>query len=209
MSKKRIEQLMSELFGFSTQSYFNWKRDAKTKRKIIDLLDIYFSKEMLEEFLETGKISKLELIKLSETEEFKFTAKERLQELIKFFVVYPTKDLQEALSKSLLANDLNFGTIEYLSQQRSKFEVIKKIRNLLEDLHSEKQPSSRYVSGVPNIDTNDSETKSWFEFEKALNDFNEKVGFDFSANDELIIYHIIMRYKVYNTLYGLEDETKK
>ncbi len=204
MSKKRIEQLMSELFGFSTQSYFNWKRDAKTKRKIIDLLDIYFSKEMLEEFLETGKISKLELIKLSETEEFKFTAKERLQELIKFFVVYPTKDLQEALSKSLLANDLNFGTIEYLSQKRSKFEVIKKIRNLLEDLYSEKQPSSRYVSSTPNIDANGSETKSWFEFEKALNKFNDKIGFDFGIEDRAILDNIISRYKVYNTLYGLE-----
>ena len=63
MSKKRIEQLMSELFGFSTQSYFNWKKDAKTKRKIINLLDRYFTKHDLEEFLEKGKISKFEILK--------------------------------------------------------------------------------------------------------------------------------------------------
>lgn len=189
MSKKRIEQLMSELFGFSTQSYFNWKRDAKTKRKIMDLLDIYFSKEMLEEFLETGKVSKLELIKLSETEEFKFTAKERLQELIKFFAVYPTKDLKEALSKSLLENDLNSGTVKYLNTAIKKYDFIKVFKNILSDLNN-KDDNTEHV------------------FQKVVNDFNEKIGFDFSGHDELIIYHIIIRYKVYNTLYGLEDETK-
>lgn len=188
MSKKRIEQLMSELFGFSTQSYFNWKRDAKTKRKIIDLLDIYFSKEMLEEFLETGKISKLELIKLSETEEFKFTAKERLQELIKFFAIYSTKDLQEALSKSLLANDLNSGTVKYLNTAINKYDFIKILKNILSDANNNKDDTIEHV------------------FQKVINDFNEKVRFDFSRHDELIIYHIIMRYKVYNTLYELEDE---
>ena len=190
MSKKRIEQLMSELFGFSTQSYFNWKRDAKTKRKIIDLLDIYFSKEMLEEFLNTGKISKLELIKLSETGEFKFTAKERLQELIKFFAIYSTKDLQEALSKSLLANDLNSGTAKYLNTIIKKYDFIKIFKNILSD-------------------ANNKDDKEEHVFQKVINDFNEKVGFDFNGYDELIIYHIIIRYKVYNTLYGLEDETKK
>jgi hypothetical protein len=190
MSKKRIEQLMSELFGFSTQSYFNWKRDAKTKRKIIDLLDIYFSKEMLEEFLNTGKISKLELIKLSETEEFKFTAKERLQELIKFFVIYSTKDLQEALSKSLLENDLNSGTVKYLNKAINKYDFIKIFKNILSDVNN-KDDNTEHI------------------FQQVINDFNEKIGFDFSRHDELIVYHIIMRYKVYNTLYGFEDETKK
>jgi predicted flavoprotein YhiN len=62
-SKKRIELLMSELFGFSTQSYFNWKKEAHTKRKIISLLEKYFTKEDLEEFLETGEIQKQELVK--------------------------------------------------------------------------------------------------------------------------------------------------
>lgn len=60
----RIEQLMSKLFGFSTQTYFNWKKDSKTKRPIISLLEKYFSKDDLQEFLDTGKVAKYE--KMSE-----------------------------------------------------------------------------------------------------------------------------------------------
>ena len=66
MGTQRIEYLMSELFGFSTQSYFNWKRDASTKRKIINLLDRYFTKYDLEEFLEKGKISRYEVLQEQE-----------------------------------------------------------------------------------------------------------------------------------------------
>lgn len=59
----RIEQLMSKLFGFSTQTYFNWKKE---QRPILALLAKYISKNELEEFLETGRISKFEIV-----EEFK------------------------------------------------------------------------------------------------------------------------------------------
>ncbi|WP_152058237.1 hypothetical protein, partial [Aliarcobacter butzleri] len=58
----RIETLMSELFGFSSQTYFNWKKEID-KRPIILLIEKYFSKEELEIFLKTNKIEKLELIK--------------------------------------------------------------------------------------------------------------------------------------------------
>ena len=57
----RIEILMSKLFGYSPQTYFNWKKESD-KRPIINLLDKYFKKEELEEFLETGKIDKFENI---------------------------------------------------------------------------------------------------------------------------------------------------
>jgi len=70
-SRKRIEVLMSQLFGFSTQSYFNWKRDAQAKRKIISLLEKYFTKEDLEEFLESGKCEKFEAISGLNSEEVK------------------------------------------------------------------------------------------------------------------------------------------
>jgi len=70
-SRKRIEMLMSQLFGFSTQSYFNWKREAQTKRKIISLLEKYFTKEDLEEFLESGKWEKFEAISGLNSEEVK------------------------------------------------------------------------------------------------------------------------------------------
>ena len=59
----KIEILMSKLFGFSPQTYFNWKKD-QDKRPIIKLLSQYFSKEDLEEFLKTSKVMKLEWQKL-------------------------------------------------------------------------------------------------------------------------------------------------
>lgn len=52
-----IDVIMSKLFDFSKPTYFRWKKE---KRPIISLLDRYFSKEELEEYLNTGKIQKFE-----------------------------------------------------------------------------------------------------------------------------------------------------
>ena len=188
--------IFMKLFDFSINTYYLWKKQG---RLIFDLLDKYFSKEDLEEFITTGKVSRYEAI-----ENNIFTNHIRTTEVLKFISIVDTNTLKSTLIEALKENSINSGTVEYLSQKRSKFEVIKKIRNLLEDLHSEKQPSSRYVSSTPNIDANGSETKSWFEFEKALNEFNDRIGFDFSIEDRAILDNIISRYKVYNTLYGLE-----
>ncbi len=48
---------LSELMGNSIKSVSNWKKE---RRPIIDLLYKYFTKEDLKEFLETGKISRIE-----------------------------------------------------------------------------------------------------------------------------------------------------
>ena len=39
------------------------------------------------------------------------------------------------------------------------------------------------------------------EFQSVMKSFNEEIGFDFNADDKSIVYHIITRYRVYNTLY--------
>lgn len=54
-----FKTLMSTLFGFSAPTFYSWKKE---QRPIINLLDKYFTKEDLVEFLETGKIEKLENI---------------------------------------------------------------------------------------------------------------------------------------------------
>ena len=51
----RYEKIITLLMCFSRNTFFVWKRE---KRPIIALLEKYHSKEELEEFLETGKISK-------------------------------------------------------------------------------------------------------------------------------------------------------
>ncbi|MBP7769646.1 MAG: hypothetical protein KA055_00835 [Aliarcobacter sp.] len=52
------EKLMIELFGFSSPTYYKWSKHEK--RKIFDLLSYAFSNSELEEFLNSGKITKIE-----------------------------------------------------------------------------------------------------------------------------------------------------
>lgn len=52
-----FKETMATLFSTAEGTYYKWKKE---ERPIIKLLDKYFSKEELEEFLSTGKINKLE-----------------------------------------------------------------------------------------------------------------------------------------------------
>lgn len=54
-----FKETMANLFSASEGAYYKWKRE---NRPIIQLVDKYLSKENIEEFLDTGKIQKLENI---------------------------------------------------------------------------------------------------------------------------------------------------
>jgi predicted DNA-binding protein YlxM (UPF0122 family) len=54
------DEVISTILGCSVSGYYKWKKE---NRVIILLLEKYFTKEQLEEFLKTGKINKQELIK--------------------------------------------------------------------------------------------------------------------------------------------------
>lgn len=79
-----------KILGVSKNSYWNYR---KQQRPIMFLLEKYFTKADLEEFLETGKISKLEnnsgythdldLIKSIVSDQAIYSAKEKLQNLEK------------------------------------------------------------------------------------------------------------------------------
>lgn len=56
-----MNNIMSQLFDFNSSTYYRWKKE---KRPIINLLEKYFLKSDLEEFLETGRILKFEENKL-------------------------------------------------------------------------------------------------------------------------------------------------
>ena len=58
--ERGFKQLACEILDISTRSYSNF---SKQKRLIIHLLEKYFTKEDLQEFIETGKIEKQELAK--------------------------------------------------------------------------------------------------------------------------------------------------
>lgn len=58
MSKSFI---MSKLYEISENSYFRWKK--KDHKLLTTLIETYFEKEDIEEFLKTGKVTKLETLK--------------------------------------------------------------------------------------------------------------------------------------------------
>lgn len=53
-------EIYMNLFDVSINTYYNWKKE---NRPIIELLNKYFSKEELIEFLETKRIKKQEFLK--------------------------------------------------------------------------------------------------------------------------------------------------
>jgi len=52
------EMIMTKLFEFSAPTYYKWKK--QDKRKIINLIEYAFSDEELIEFLNTGKIARID-----------------------------------------------------------------------------------------------------------------------------------------------------
>jgi hypothetical protein len=59
------EQLMVKLFQFSSPTYYKWSKHEK--RPIFDFLTYAFSKNDIEEWLNTSKISKIEILKGEES----------------------------------------------------------------------------------------------------------------------------------------------
>jgi len=61
----KVKEAIKKLLDISDVSYYRWKKE----RPIFDLLEAYFTKDELNEFLETGKIEKFEAIKNKTKEE--------------------------------------------------------------------------------------------------------------------------------------------
>lgn len=73
-----MKEAMCTLLGISGASYYRWKKE----RKIFPLVEKYFTPEEIEEFLDTGRIARLDGVSVSKYEEIE----ERVRELEK--VVY-------------------------------------------------------------------------------------------------------------------------
>lgn len=54
-------KIVMELFQFSRQSWNNWKKE---NRPIVLLIEKYFTNQDLQEFINTGSISKLETMEI-------------------------------------------------------------------------------------------------------------------------------------------------
>lgn len=173
------EQIMVELFEFSAPTYYKWKKHEK--RKVFDLLEKYFTKEDLEEFLTVGKIQRYD-----EVENSKFDNYVRTSEIIKLLTKYTAEHLALSLATCLEAYGEISGTSKRLRKTTKKFDFLDDLDRILRDLISE-----------------DSKGKST-PFKSIIDSFNKMIGFDFDKNDQPIVDHIIIRYSVYNTLHDLD-----
>lgn len=168
-----------KLLDISVNTYYLWRRQG---RLILSLLDKYFTKEDLEEFLASGKVSKYE-----EAENSKLANYVRTSEIIKLLTKYTAEHLALSLAKSLESNHGITGRSKYLNNTKTKFDFLKELNNILGDLSTEKIKEEDTI------------------FQSVIDDFNENIGFDFNVIDKTVIAHIIMRYKVYNTLNDLDS----
>lgn len=78
------EQIMVDLFDFSAPTYYKWKKHER--RKIFLLLETYFTKSDLEEFLSTGKISKYESFTSTNQNDVLSSIKADLEEIKTFLI---------------------------------------------------------------------------------------------------------------------------
>ena len=113
------EQVMTELFEFSAPTYYKWNKHQK--RKIFLLIEKYFTKEDLEEFLSTGKISRLEntssyinqidLLKKLNIDNAIFSAKEKLQNYEKSWIDWglykPAVNILKDVIKTIDENEIS------------------------------------------------------------------------------------------------------
>lgn len=167
-----------KLLDISVNTYYLWRRQ---ERLVLSLLDKYFIKEDLEEFLVTGKVSKYE-----EVENSKFDNYVRTSEIIKFLTKHTAEHLASSLAICLESHGVISGTSKRLRKTTKKFDFLDDLDKILRDLISE-----------------DSKGEST-PFKSIIDSFNKMIGFDFDKNDQPIVDHIIIRYRVYNTLHDLD-----
>ncbi len=80
----KTEDIFCQLFGFSKNTYYSWKRE---KKPIIELLNKYFTKDELLEYVETDKIANMKLL-----EDFKEKEAEHINDFFSLLTLLYKKD---------------------------------------------------------------------------------------------------------------------
>lgn len=164
------------LFDISINTYYLWKRQ---RRPVFILLEKYFSKEDLEEFIFSKKISRFD------TQGNKIYKDHiRTSEIIMLLTKRKPKMLASTLAESLELHNVISSTSKRLKNITTGYAFLGELEKILRDL---------------SYDTDNN-------FHKIIDDFNKKIGFDFSEDDSWIVLQILSRYNVYSTLYDLENQ---
>jgi len=129
-----MKEKICEILNISTASYYRWRKN----RKIIKMLEKYFSKEDLEEFLNTEKIDRLEQNYCTEIEDFILkTAISKITEALKNKKMddkYTLAIIEKAIRESKDEYDIEWKILEYL---KGNAEKTMKIRNVLSETLSQ------------------------------------------------------------------------
>ncbi|ADN08239.1 hypothetical protein [Sulfurimonas autotrophica] len=105
----KLEEIIMKLFGFSRPTYFKKKRE---QLPIMVLLEQYFSKQELEEFVKNNQIKKFELIKNMNFEELKNKINQ------------PNRDFTQAVHINRLLNStFNTKALAYLYFLLEKYDI--------------------------------------------------------------------------------------
>lgn len=144
-----LKKVLCQLFNITPRSYSNW---SKENRPIIEFFESnYLKKTDIEEFLQTKKISKLELIKNFELDELTRIIKEheikRINELNS-----SVKDLQENSIAQALHNSSNTAMLKkYFENQHELYENTKDVLSSVNKIVVENQSA---ISEIKNIQQN-------------------------------------------------------
>ena len=104
------EQIMVELFEFSAPTYYKWTK--KEKRKIFDLLNYAFTLEDLEEFINSGKIQKVEII--NNNQGLRNKVKKIVNELVKNSNTFIAKNVLNKMKEHyIIHNKIDYEELRF------------------------------------------------------------------------------------------------
>ncbi len=195
-----IAHIYSKILEVSEKSYYRWK--SKDHTILVNLLEKYFTKEELEEYLKNGKIEKLELVKSLSIEELEnklanvgnYERDQRVQEIVRLFKIYSFNEISNTFLATLIEQYNNYSIgidttlINKLQNITNYLNFLEEFLNILEDMKLEKDSTYNEVNN--NI----------------FKEFNKEIGFDFSVYDIKPIKYLITRYYVYNTLHEIDQK---
>ncbi len=108
------EDIYMELFDFSRPTYYKWKREGN---KALQLISKYFNDEDLQEFLKTGKVSRLEKnnINISDEDLMLFFADNAIFKIV--------ETLKEFSLDELIENE-NLKNIDLIPEEASEIDAM-------------------------------------------------------------------------------------
>jgi hypothetical protein len=149
---------IAEILGVHRNSYFNYR---KQNRPIINLIEKYFSKEDLEEFLKDGRISKIDNISIQNLVTLEY---------LEYSVTSKIQKIDFSFMFLFLLYIINFRDIQHVELKNIKKEFLSTILNSIYDIDSEFFFLLQFSKKIINLELEKTEEDS-----KRINFISKKV----------------------------------